>query len=164
MTTAQRVKFLALVAEDRTIGNKRALRQAGVKLTERQFNNLLADDEEFRADYNHARGRDYEEIRAEIRRRAIDGVEEPVYHLGAIVGHVTKYSDRMLELMAKAQVPEYGDKTRVELAVEGSLEVTNSDVAATAERLRTLVDSAARRASSAGESSDPGDVHGAGAS
>lgn len=115
MTAKQREKILALIADDRTIGNKRALRQVGVKLTERQFNNLLADDEEFRADYNHARGRDFEEIRAEIRRRAIDGVDEPVYHRGAIVGHVTKYSDRMLELMAKAQVPEYGDKTQLVL-------------------------------------------------
>src|SRR5262245_34519876 len=41
--------------------------------------------------------------RTEIRRRAIDGWDEPVVYQGVLTGAVVrKYSDRMLELMAKA--------------------------------------------------------------
>jgi hypothetical protein len=48
----------------------------------------------------------------EIRRRGVDGVEKPIFGRAAgknagtkIVGHVQEYSDRLLELLAKAKMP-----------------------------------------------------------
>ena len=45
-------------------------------------------------------------IEAEIIRRSIEGIDEPVYQGGRLVGFVRKYSDRLLELAAKAALPE----------------------------------------------------------
>lgn len=119
LTDKQRAKFLAIITADRSIGNRRALRQAGITLTAAGLDALLADDEDFRADYDAARGRDHEDIRAEIRRRAIDGVPEPVFYRGTVVGEVAKFSDRMLELMARAVVPEYRDTKSVDITTGG---------------------------------------------
>lgn len=46
-------------------------------------------------------------IEAEIHRRAIEGVEEPVYQGGKLVGTVRKYSDQLLIRMAQAHLPAY---------------------------------------------------------
>lgn len=53
-------------------------------------------------------------IKAEIYRRAHDGVEEPVYQLGKYCGTTTKYSDTLLIFHAKMLMPEYRDKQQVE--------------------------------------------------
>lgn len=42
----------------------------------------------------------------EARKRATDGWDEPVFHLGKKVATVNKKSDRLLEVMLKAHVPE----------------------------------------------------------
>lgn len=59
-----------------------------------------------------ARGEAQQAIEAEIRRRAIEGWDEPVFFQGEEVGVVRRYSDKMLEILAKANMPErYGNKT-----------------------------------------------------
>ena len=67
-------------------------------------------------------------VRLEIHRRAIEGVEKPVF--GSVrddqgrsvtgqVGTIREYSDRMLELEAKARMPdEYGERLRIDVASE----------------------------------------------
>jgi hypothetical protein len=45
-------------------------------------------------------------IENEIIRRAIVGVDEPVFQQGRLVGFVRRYSDKLLELAAKATMPE----------------------------------------------------------
>ena len=49
----------------------------------------------------------------EAVRRAKEGVEEPVYQGGKLVGHVQKYSDTLLIFLLKGAKPQkYGDKVR----------------------------------------------------
>lgn len=43
-------------------------------------------------------------------RRAVDGVKEPVYYKGEVVGHVQKYSDQMLAFMLSAHDEKYRTK------------------------------------------------------
>ena len=52
-------------------------------------------------------------MEGEARRRAVDGVEEPVgWYQGKPGGLVRKYSDRLLVLLLKAWIPErYKDRT-----------------------------------------------------
>ena len=51
----------------------------------------------------------------ELFRRAVEGVEQPVYQLGKLVGHVREYSDKLLELYLKSHAPEkYMDRQSVE--------------------------------------------------
>ena len=55
-------------------------------------------------------------LREEARRRGVDGVLKPVFgSLGyregsGVIGHVTEYSDRLLELLMKMHLPEAKDK------------------------------------------------------
>lgn len=52
------------------------------------------------------------EIEHEIYRRSTEGVEEPVYggkYKETVVGTVRRYSDRLLELRARAMLPAYRD-------------------------------------------------------
>jgi hypothetical protein len=88
-------------------------------------------------------------IEAEIHRRAIEGVLEPVYQKGARVmepvldengGRVTdangnelwrpasivKYSDQLLLAKAKAHIPSYRDKAAAEVNVTGGVLVVGS--------------------------------------
>lgn len=66
-----------------------------------------------------------EVIETEIRRRAIDGVEEPLSYQGNLTGDtITKYSDSLLQFMGKAKLPQYGDKLKVEQHVSGGVLLT----------------------------------------
>lgn len=44
-----------------------------------------------------------DKLEAEARRRAVDGVEEPVYQGGQLVGTKTVYSDSLLALLLKGR-------------------------------------------------------------
>lgn len=50
-------------------------------------------------------------IEEEAYRRAVKGVEKPIYRGGEVVGHMADYSDAMLMFLLKARRPErYGGK------------------------------------------------------
>lgn len=65
-------------------------------------------------------------IRAELFRRAVQGVEEPVVSVGKLVyieengqrKPLTRkvYSDQLLSLLAKARMPEFRERQRVEMS------------------------------------------------
>jgi len=55
-------------------------------------------------------------IAAEAYRRAVTGVEEPVFYKGVEYGRVTRYSDALLIALLKRHRPEYRDSSRVEIA------------------------------------------------
>jgi hypothetical protein len=66
-----------------------------------------------------------EKVAHAVHSRAIQGVEEPVYFKGAIVGYIRKYSDRLLELHAKRHCPEYRDKGTLDVNVAGGVLVVH---------------------------------------
>ena len=45
-------------------------------------------------------------LEAECRRRGHDGVEEPVYYLGQVVGSIRRYSDACLLALLRAYRPD----------------------------------------------------------
>lgn len=57
-------------------------------------------------------------IEQEIHRRAIEGVEEPVYQQGKKVGTITRYSDQLLLAHARRHIPEYRDRIAVDSKVD----------------------------------------------
>ncbi len=60
-------------------------------------------------------------LEQEARRRAVEGVSEPVYYMGAEVGSVQKYSDTLMCLLLKGHKPQkYRERT--------DLNVTGMDV------------------------------------
>lgn len=75
----------------------------------------LEHDEDFFFAFNQAKEDAKDVLRAEIYRRGKEGYDEPVYHLGRYQGTVRKYSDTLLIFHAKALMPEYRDKSQVDV-------------------------------------------------
>lgn len=61
------------------------------------------DDAEFNAACEQAIDMAADKLEAEARRRAIEGVEEPVYQGGQLIGTKTVYSDSLLALLLKGR-------------------------------------------------------------
>lgn len=73
------------------------------------------DDDGFADQWSDALEEGSDRLEDEMLRRAVDGVERPIYHQGKLVGHVREYSDTLLIFMLKARRPEkYRDKLRHE--------------------------------------------------
>jgi hypothetical protein len=62
-----------------------------------------------------------ESVKTEVRSRAVDGWNEPVFHMGKVVGYVQKKSDRLLELMATKLHPEFANKSEITVNHQGQL-------------------------------------------
>jgi hypothetical protein len=60
----------------------------------------------FAAAFNLARESAADLVEAEVRRRGMVGVPEPVFFQGAVVGHVQRYSDACLLAVLSAYRPE----------------------------------------------------------
>ncbi|HEY4035875.1 MAG TPA: hypothetical protein VGL94_18110 [Ktedonobacteraceae bacterium] len=77
-------------------------------------------DETFSARFHIAEQEANDIIRAELFRRAIQGVTKPVVSLGKVVYQDGKplmervYSDNLLSLLAKARLPEFREKHSIE--------------------------------------------------
>ncbi len=63
--------------------------------------NWRGKDEEFKEAWDAAREDGYDLLEDEARRRAVDGIDKPVYHAGARIDVVKEYSDTLLSLMLK---------------------------------------------------------------
>jgi len=81
-------------------------------------------DEQFAARFEQGRLEADDVVRAEIHRRAIEGVEEPVYRNGVAVVTaqgtpitVRKYSDVLLIFLAKSRMPEFRDRIEIEHSI-----------------------------------------------
>lgn len=99
------------------------------------FYQWLEHDESFTLAFRQAELEANDTIRAELFRRAVQGVEEPVVSMGSLVYHqgkpltVKKYSDSLLALLAKARMPEFRDKSSVDV---------NASIHGTVQHIRKL--------------------------
>ncbi len=75
----------------------------------------LEHDQDFSFAYHQAKEAAKDVIRAEIFRRGHDGWDEPVYQMGYYAGTVHKYSDTLLIFHAKMLMPEYREKSQVDI-------------------------------------------------
>jgi hypothetical protein len=83
------------------------------------FRDLARRDPGFAAEVEEAMHEARGVVEAEIHRRAVEGVERVVYGKdGKPIGTVREYSDRLLELKARAVLPEYrGQGTSINVGV-----------------------------------------------
>jgi len=73
-------------------------------------------DPTFRAAAEDAMDEGIDRLLIEVRRRAVDGVDEPVgFYKGKPGAFVKRYSDNLLMFLVKARRPEYRDNYRGEL-------------------------------------------------
>jgi hypothetical protein len=82
----------------------------GAGVYRRRFYELREVDEEFARAWADAYESGTDALRDEARRRAVEGVSEPLVSAGKIVGHKVVYSDRLLELELKRRDPAYRER------------------------------------------------------
>lgn len=71
-------------------------------------------DPEYARAFDEAHNRSIDVLEAEAMRRAVQGVQKPVYHQGEQVGAITDYSDVLLIFLMKGARPEkYRDNYHV---------------------------------------------------
>jgi len=74
------------------------------------------EDAEFAAAWDDAQEEATDEMEQEAWRRAVEGVDRPVFQGGSQVGHTHEYSDTLLVLMLKANRPKkYRENTALEI-------------------------------------------------
>jgi AcrR family transcriptional regulator len=94
--------FLRIFA---TLGN--VLKSAeGAGVGRRTVYHWLEDDARFKELYAEAREDALDRLEEEARRRAVDGVLEPVYQGGRKVGEIRQFSDTLLMLLLKSKRPD----------------------------------------------------------
>jgi len=94
--------------------------------TRRHYEWLERDDEEgtYETAFNDAREHAAGLLETEARRRAIEGVKEPVYQKGECVGYKQKYSDTLLIFLMKGAMPDkYADRKQISGKGGGPLEI-----------------------------------------
>ncbi len=90
----------------------------------------LEHDEAFSLRYHQAEAEAADAIRAELHRRAVEGVERVVVSAGRVVMLDGKplvqreYSDHLLGILAKARCPEYRESAQVEIS--GKVEISDA--------------------------------------
>ena len=79
----------------------------------------LDKDDDYKLKYQRAQDTFSEVLEAQLYKRAIVGVEEPIYAKGEIVGYKTKYSDNLLITALKANLPDkYAERTKSTATIE----------------------------------------------
>lgn len=106
--------FLKALRETGVVAHAARIASPGTKTPTTTFYEWRLLDEEFAREWDAALEQAIADAELELRRRAIDGWEEPVFQKGELVGTVKRKSDRMLELLIKRHIPQYNEKRQVE--------------------------------------------------
>jgi len=108
--------FLAAFAECGTVTH--AAEIAGI--SRRMVQYWKKDDPEFAEAFRIAEEKAADRLEQEAWRRAIEGVAEPVYHKGEVVGYIQKFSDTLLIFLLKGVRPEkYRERVSQEITGRG---------------------------------------------
>lgn len=136
----QAEKFLRAFAE--TGKEIDACQAAG--FTRYEFIQWKNRDEDFGKQVEEAKACIASILRDEAYRRAVLGVDEPIYQQGMEVGRVRKYSDTLLSQLLKANDPAFRDSNRLELANadDKPFKIDDKDAAS---RLREILAAAEER-------------------
>ena len=81
-----------------------AARAVGV--SRRAHYHWVDHDPDYAAQVEHANEELADELEHEARRRALEGIDEPVFYKGERVGSYRRYSDPLMILLLKAKRPE----------------------------------------------------------
>ena len=76
------------------------------KIVRQNHYNWLANDKEYQDAFAEAEVAATDALIQEARRRAVQGVSEPVFYKGKVVKTVQKYSDSLLMFLIKGALPE----------------------------------------------------------
>lgn len=101
-TAVLKSRFLESYAE---LGNIKAAAKAA-SVGRRSHYEWLKADEAYAANFAEAQAEAIDTLEREARRRAVEGVLEPVYQVGEKVGTIRKFSDTLLIFLLKGAKPD----------------------------------------------------------
>ncbi len=109
MSKKKRKAFIACLAEDGRVTE--AAKSVGFATTQ-HLHKLRREDEAFAEEWDGALQSAGDKLKDEAVRRARDGVLEPDYYKGEVVGYTLKFSDTLLMFMIKQNDPTFRDTGR----------------------------------------------------
>lgn len=113
-------KFLNYFCNTGTLSG--AARAAGVT---RQTHYYWMHDPEYAMAFEEARTMMCSLLEDEAYRRGVEGIDTPVFYKGEMVGTIKKYSDTMLTLLMKGNMPDkYKDRVETENVGESSASIS----------------------------------------
>ena len=117
----QKAKFLAKLLS--SAGNvSKAAKAAGISRTAAYEHK--STDADFSGAWDDIINQVVDAMEEELHRRAVKGVQEPVFYKGQMVAKVRKFSDRLLEFALKGKRPDiYRERFDINQNVSGSLDV-----------------------------------------
>ncbi len=101
-TPKKREAFLSVLAG----GGSVTLASATAGIGRQRVYEWRQDDSDFATEWDVAVEAGTDVLEDEARRRAVEGVEEPVFFQGNTVGHVRRYSDTLLIFLLKGRRPK----------------------------------------------------------
>lgn len=120
LTEELKDKFIVALAET---GNVTVAAQA-LGIGRRTIYDHTREDKEFAGRMDEAVQEAADRLEGEARRRAMEGIDEPVYQSGKLVGRVRKYSDTLLIFLLKGARPDkYRERFSGELHAGGELKI-----------------------------------------
>jgi len=119
-------------------GGSIRLAAEAAKVSRRNHCRWLKSDPKYAEAFEVARESAGQALEDEARRRAVEGVREPVYYEGEVCGHRQRYSDNLLMFLLKGANPEkYRDRS--EVAHQGGGVPIAVDVNLGAELMRKMI-------------------------
>lgn len=100
-----------------SIGLSRAGVAARLRISSGRITAWEGNDADFKVAMGEAREAGIDFLEDEARRRAVDGVEKPVFHQGEIVGYIREYSDGLLKSLLASRRPAW--RPNIHLPVGG---------------------------------------------
>src|SRR4029453_18592319 len=101
-TSVKQAAFLAAYSKTGVV----TLAAKMAEIDRRSHSFWLHNDKDYPALFQEAHAAACDNIGAEMRRRAIEGVQKPVFYKGEVCGYITEYSDTMLAMLANGFMPE----------------------------------------------------------
>ena len=115
----ERNRFLNMYARLGTIAQ--AAEACGIS---RQAHYLWLKDVEYAIAFGEAQQMARDLLEEEAHRRAVEGVERPVFYKGSQVAVVREYSDQLLTLLLKGAFPQkYRERVQQEVVGDGAAEI-----------------------------------------
>lgn len=157
-TRTRKIKYAAKLAELGRPADAAAIVGVGMSTVNRH----IREDEAFAELVAEAREQFAASVEAEIKRRAMEGVDEPVFNRGEVVGHVTRFSDRLLLALAKKHDPGFRDYVKVDqnTNVSGGVAVGLEGLGALSAEHRALLRRIIEERAASEDQASPGEAEG----